>query len=139
MIKKCVIAKSTECGVKKKADNIKSMVVLTFGGTGNQKFLKKTEFPRMERVLYKWFLQQIKRNASISDGILKEKVKCVLNKVKEDQSAFTVSYKILEDGMGYDFQQYLAKNYFSTLAGFCISTETGKLNERTGVRPHSVI
>lgn len=57
------IAKSTVCSIKNKKKNIINAVA--HSSTRNQKrTLRKAEFPKMERALYRWFLKQRKKCAS---------------------------------------------------------------------------
>lgn len=91
LAKKYGIAKSTVCAIKKKKNQITSTVALTFSGPGKRKSLRPSEYPLMEKALYKWFLRQRERNAPISGLILKEKAKYFHENLYDKNSTFSAS------------------------------------------------
>ena len=91
LAKKYGIAKSTVCAIKKKKKQITSTVSLTFSGPGKRKSLRPSEYPLMEKALYKWFLTQRERNSPVSGIILKEKAKYFHEKYYARHSTFSAS------------------------------------------------
>ena len=67
--------------IKKKEQNIRSALSLSYMGT-SKKTLRTGEFPRTEKILYKWFLHQRKNNIPMSGDIIIKKARYFFNKIK---------------------------------------------------------
>ena len=52
------VSKGTICNIKRNEKQITARIANTFSGPGKMCTIKKAEHPRMERILYKWFLNQ---------------------------------------------------------------------------------
>lgn len=85
------VAKSTICSFKKKESLIMKHVSNTFSGPAKKKTMKKAEFPRMEKRLYKWFMRMRSKNWPVSGIMLKEKAKQLQSEIYGNEAKFTAS------------------------------------------------
>lgn len=84
------IAKSTVCALKNNRHNIlknASQILVP----GKKKTLRKGELPRMEKMLYKWFIKQRSRNVPIGSNMIKAKAKEIHQRIKENNGLFNAS------------------------------------------------
>lgn len=90
LAKKYGIAKSTVCAIKKKRVPILKRLSEKFRGSEKTKTLKVSSYSKMERELYKYFLNLRERNVPVSGLILQEKAKA-LQKAIDENSTFSAS------------------------------------------------
>lgn len=86
--KKYGINKSTVCRIKKNESNIKKFLAQTESGPGKRKNLKTSEFPKMEKALYDWFMKKRADNVPVSSEVLVKKAKMLHNSIKEHSGEF---------------------------------------------------
>lgn len=91
LAKKYDVAKSTICAVNKKSEPILKCVNNTFSGPGKRKTLRSSELPKMEKALYRWFLEQREKNYPINGLMIKAKALSLHSQIKENQSSFNAS------------------------------------------------
>lgn len=84
------IAKSTVCAIKKKRAPILKRLSQKFRGSEKTKTLKLSSYPKMEKDLYKYFLNLRDRNIPVSGLMLQEKAK-VLQRAIDENSSFNAS------------------------------------------------
>lgn len=85
------VAKSSICNFKKNENVILKRVLNTYSGPGKRKTLKKSEFPKMEKCLYRWFVRMRNKNWPVSGMMLKEKAKQLHFKLNDSKTTFTAS------------------------------------------------
>ncbi|XP_045464241.1 jerky protein homolog-like [Harmonia axyridis] len=76
------VAKSTICSIKKKAEKIKDSVNKTLKPS-KKRTLRRPENPKMERKLYKWFLNQRKHNVPVTGDMIKHMASKLHEEFKE--------------------------------------------------------
>lgn len=91
LAKKYGVAKSTISKIKQKKELISRAVKDTYVGPGKRQTLKSSGFPRMEKKLYKWFLDQRNKNFIVSGEMIKQKAKLIHSQIKENDKPFTAS------------------------------------------------
>lgn len=85
------VHRSTITRVKRNEHTIKKFVAHSESGPGKRKTLKSSEFPKMERALFKWFATQRANNLPITSDMLKEKAKLFHAKIQEKSGGFHAS------------------------------------------------
>lgn len=75
------IPKSSICTLKKNEHKIVENLKITNNGTKNRRSLKKGEFPRMEKALFDWFLNQRNKHIPVNGVILKAKALEIHNQI----------------------------------------------------------
>lgn len=85
------VAKSTICAINKKSEKILKCVNNTFSGPSKRKTLRSSELPKMEKALYRWFLEQREKNYPINGLMMKAKAKSLHSQIKENPSGFNAS------------------------------------------------
>lgn len=89
------VAKSTVCSIKNKKKKI--IEAVAHSSTRNKKrTLRKAEFPKMERALYRWFLKQREKNVPITADILRQKALFFHEKFNQGMGNFNASYGWLQ-------------------------------------------
>lgn len=91
LAKKYGVAKSTICKIKQKKNMISEAVRDTNIRPGKRRTLKSSEFPKMEKQLYDWFLSQREKNGIVSGEIIKQEAKQIHSQIKENDKQFTAS------------------------------------------------
>lgn len=86
LARKYGVAKSTICAIRNRKQRILKRVDSTFIGPGKMKTLKSSEYPRMEKALYRWFIRQREANTPISGIMIQEKAKELHRKFNESSS-----------------------------------------------------
>lgn len=83
------IGKATVVDIRKNQDKIRSFMITSDSSSGKRKTLKAGEHHQMVNALFTWFLQQRRRHAPISAGILCEKARYFYKKItnKDDFQA----------------------------------------------------
>lgn len=85
------VHRSTINRTKKNAAAIKKFVFNSESGPAKRKTLKRSELPKMEQALYKWFAKQRAKTLPITSDMLKQKAKLLHSKIKENSSLFHAS------------------------------------------------
>lgn len=83
--------KSSVYRIIKQENSLKKFVRTTECGPGKRCTLKKAEYPRMEKMLYKWFVKQRGKNVPISAEILRSKASHLYSKIYQTNSGFNAS------------------------------------------------
>lgn len=91
LARKYNIAKSSITGIKKNKDKIKTAVVNTFTGPAKKKRIQEGEFPKMEKLLYDWFVKQRERNVPINGELLKAKASFFFDQIYKGTRTFHAS------------------------------------------------
>lgn len=91
LAKRYGVTKSTVSGIKKNKNSISKCVNNTFIGPGKRKTMRPSEYPKMEKSLYKWFMRMRDKKFPISGLMLKEKAKELHYNIKENNSDFNAS------------------------------------------------
>lgn len=85
------VSKSTICSIKKKTRQIRKRVQNTMYGAKNRKTLHASEFPTMEKKLFKWFIDMRNKKFPVSGLMLKTKALDIHQKIKENNHNFNAS------------------------------------------------
>lgn len=91
LAKRYNVAKSTICAINKKSEKILQCVNDTFSGPGKRKTLRLSNMPKMEKALFRWFLQLRNKNYPVTGLMIKEQAKILHSKINENQSEFIAS------------------------------------------------
>lgn len=91
LAKKYQVAKSTICSIKNKDKAIKACVNNTICGPGVRKTLRASELPKMEKNLYKWFVNMRNKKMPVSGLMLKAKAKQLHEEINENNRGFNAS------------------------------------------------
>lgn len=90
------VAKSTICKIKQNKELICEAVKDTYMGLAKRQTLKTSVFPRMEKKLYEWFLEQRNQNVILNGDMIKQTAKQIHLQIKENDKQFTASDGWLE-------------------------------------------
>ncbi|XP_031344576.1 jerky protein homolog-like [Photinus pyralis] len=90
--KKYHVAKSTICSIKNKEDRILKIVHQSIKpGKIQKRTLKEAENPKLERLLYKWFVKQRERNLPVTGDMIKQKALVIHKQLNSQNETFNAS------------------------------------------------
>lgn len=114
LARKYGVAKSTICKIKQKKELISCAVRDTYVGPCKRQTLKSSKFPKMEKTLYEWFLDQRDKHFFVSGEMIKEKAKFIHSQTTGTDKQFTASEGWLQrfkKRFGIRFQKFIGEKF----------------------------